>query len=488
MQHRFLPYFVLATLALTLCTTAWAQWSSDPFANLLLSDIPNADQVEPKVVPLADNGFFVSWFNNNPNDPYPNGYDVYLQRLNAAGFEQFPHDGNQIAILTNDSTEDYGLGTDAQGNAYLSFLDTREGANQQVTVTKIANDGTPLWGTTGIHLTSGNPNAHQPKLAVTTDGGVVVFWTDGSRIYLQKLDLNGRTLWPWSSVINHGIVIGEFKANYLNCDIHASDNGSVIISFSRDTGFRSNRYLYANKVSASGRLLWGSGHVKVFDGGSLQLGDFPTFISDGAGGAVFAWYSSRPALQSFVQHINAGGSEAFTHNGVPVSTDTSQIRVEPSASYNPATKEIVVSWEEEDQLQSVSGVYAQKIDANGNRQWTNYGLPIVPLQANAEIFERTVQIGNDAFVFWIDADFYQNSTIQGVKLDTNGNYLCTQFPVSTLQVPKTRPVTAQASNQNTVIAFQDYRSGYFPGNSDITIQNINPDCTLGNTSHKAARK
>ena len=488
MQCRFLSYVLTGLVALTLTTSVWAQWSSDPFTNLALSDIPGADQVQPKAVPLADNGFFVSWFNNNPNDPPPNGYDVYLQRLNAGGFEQFAHDGNQIAKLTNSSTEDYGLGADAQGNALLSFLDTREGGDQQVTVTKIANDGTPLWGPNGIQLTSGSPGAHQPKLAVTSDGFVVVFWTDGKNIYLQKLDANGKTVWPWSSVTNHGIVIGEPKANYLNCDIHASDNGSVILSFSRDTGFRTNRYLYANKVSATGRLLWGSGHVKVFNGGSLQLGNFPTFITDGSGGAVFAWYSSSPALQSYVQRIKADGTEAFAHNGVLVSTNAADVQVAPSASYNPATKDIFVSWEELDQFQSVSGVYAQRIDAAGIRQWSDSGLPIVPLQGNSEIFQRTVQIGNGAFVFWIDEDEFQNATMQGVKLDTNGNYLCSQFAVSSFHVPKSRPFTAQASNQNTVIAFEDYRSGNFPGQGEIFIQNVNPDCTLGTPSKALKRK
>ena len=146
--------------------------------NLALSDIPGADQVQPKVLPLSDNGFFVSWFNNNPNDPPPHGYDVYLQRLNATGYEQFPHDGDQIAKLTNTSTEDYGLGIDSQGNSLLAFLDTREGANQQVTVTKVSPTGQSLWGANGIQVTTGNPGAHNPKIAGTSDGGA---WWRGPR-------------------------------------------------------------------------------------------------------------------------------------------------------------------------------------------------------------------------------------------------------------------------------------------------------------------
>ena len=59
-------------VTLTLAMSAWAQWSSDPSQNLALSNISGADQVQPKVLPLPNDDWYVSWFNNNPNDPPPN--------------------------------------------------------------------------------------------------------------------------------------------------------------------------------------------------------------------------------------------------------------------------------------------------------------------------------------------------------------------------------------------------------------------------------
>ncbi|MEO8725973.1 MAG: hypothetical protein ABI383_07580 [Acidobacteriaceae bacterium] len=462
-------------LGLTLSASAWAQWSSDANQNLALSDIAGADQVQPKLAPLPDSSWYVSWFNANPNDPPPNGYDTYLQRLDPNGIEQFQHDGVQVAKLTNSSTEDYGLDTDAQGNALLAFLDTRENPNQQITAAKMAPNGQPLWGPLGVQLTHGGSNLHSPKIAATSDGGVVVAWTSGSNLVLEKLNANGRPVWPGASVRNPGLVLGETGYNYMLSDLHASDNGSVIVSFSRDHGFRTNRFLYANKISATGALLWGTGHVKVWDGGSLQLGNYPSFIPDGSGGAVFAWYSSNPSLQVFVQHVLANGTEAFAHNGVAVSTNGANVRVDPAASYRPSTQEIFVFWEEEDALQSVSGVYGQKLNATGARQWGDTGLQIVPLGNNAEIFEKTVQIGDGAFAFWVDQQVTQNGTIQGIRLDNAGNTVCAQFPVSSVDSPKSRPWAAIAPSGLTAVAFQDSRSG----NSDIYIQNINPDCSLG---------
>src|SRR4029077_7992696 len=140
--------------------------------------IHGADQVQPKVLPMPNDTWYVSWFNNNPNDPPPNGYDVYYQLLNPNGVEQFPHDGVQVAKLTLSSTEDYGLDSDADGNALLAFLDDRKDPNNpQVTAAKMNSSGMALWGPSGVALTV-DPGSHAaPKIAATTDGDVVVACT-----------------------------------------------------------------------------------------------------------------------------------------------------------------------------------------------------------------------------------------------------------------------------------------------------------------------
>ncbi len=482
MNHRLYYCCSLFSVVLALASASWGQWSSDPNTNLALADIPGADQVQPKLAVLPDNSWYVSWFNNNPNDPPPQGYDTYLQRLNAAGIEQLPHNGVPVAILSNSFTEDYGLAVDSRGNALLAFLDTREGANWQVTATKVAPNGQPLWGSNGVQLTSGNPQAAAPKIVATSDGGIVVAWTGNSAVFLQKLDGDGRLQWQYKRKFNHGIALYEANANYSLCDLHAADEGSVIVSFSRDTGFFSDRHLYTNKISSTGALLWGANHVKVWDGGSLQLGNYPPFLSDGNGGAIFAWYSSRPSLQSYVQHIRADGSEAFAHNGVPASTNTIRVRVDPSASYHAANGDIFLFWEEENSLQSMSGIFAQRFDSTGVRKWGKTGRRIVPLGSNSEILPTTVQVGDGVLAFWIDQSVTQIGTIQAIRLDRAGHTVCSQFPVASAISQKGKMWSGIAPSGLTALAFQDYRNG----NSDLYIQNVNTDCSLGTQTHVRA--
>ena len=126
--------------------------------------------------------------------------------------------------------------------------------------------------------------------------------------------------------------------------------------------------------------------MDIFDVGSLQFGNFPYFVYDGNGGAVFAWYTSIPTLQCYAQHILADGSEAFPHNGSAASTNLTNVRVDPSAAYQPATGAVFLFWTEEDSNQFTNSVNGQNFDSSGNRRWGQDGRVIVPLGADSPNF------------------------------------------------------------------------------------------------------
>ncbi len=460
-----LVYIAAVILCLTIASTAWGQWSSDPMKNLALADKNGDDQVQPKVKALPNNGWYVSWFDGDGA-----GYDVYYQRLNPGGDEQFKHDGAIVAELSNSSTEDYGLDFDKAGNALLAFLDTREGSNQQVTAAKMSPAGKPLWGKRGVQLTKGSSQSNAvPKIAGTSDGNVVVGWTSNTNVVLQKLDPKGHPLW------GKGVVFSESGYSYVLSDLHAADNGSVIISWVRGKGYGSDQQLRANKLSQQGKVLWGKKNVTIFDQGSLQFGEFPYFIPDGKGGALFAWYTNSPALQCFAQHILANGKEAFPHNGSAASTDAVNVRVDPSVSYRAKTDETFLVWTEEDGNQVTNGIYAQKFNSKGGRKWGGTGLVVVPLGSDQQIDAQNVQIGSGVLAFWVDQVTYGSATIQAAKLDGNGKTVCAQFPVSSYSADKARLAAGIAPSGLAAVAFEDDRIG----NNGIYIQNVNSDCSLG---------
>jgi hypothetical protein len=469
MRHRFQLFIVLAA-GLLFSSAAHAQWSSDPMMNLAVATKRMGnDQVQPKVRPLANGNWWVSWFDSNPSAPPPIGYNVFIQAFSANGDPLFQQNGLLVAKLSNSSTEDYGLDFDTQGNALLAFLDTREGEIQQVTAAKISQTGVALWGSHGVQLTRNANSNNDPKITGTSDGGAVVGWNSNNVTVLQKLNPAGQPVW------GSGVVLGASGLTYILADLHAADDGSVIASVVSSKGFGSNSSLLAVKLSSAGKPLWGASPVVVFNGGSLQFGEFPYFIPDGSGGAVFAWYSNSPTLQVYAQHILSDGTLAFPANGSGGSTNTSNVRVSPSVAYNAATSETFLFWTEEDSFQTFNGVSGQKFDSAGNRQWGNDGLTIVPLGTDQQIFVKTVQAASGALVYWVDSPSFTEATIQAIKLNDAGGTLCAQFPVSSVNAQKSGLSAGITPEGLSALAFQDYRFS----NSEIFIQNVNPNCSLG---------
>ncbi len=254
---------------------ARAEWSDDPALNLVLGDLAN-DQVQPKLAPTADGGFYVSWFDNAAG-----GYDVRLQRVDAAGNEMWAHNGVLVADRGFSSTQDYGLAVDHADTALVAFNDDR-GATESVTVAGVGVDGTPLWGATGVQVAaSGTLLFGPPAVAVASDGFAVVAWSQDGDVVVQKLDAAGAPQW------GSGVTLVPAAGSYYVGNLHPADGGSVILSIVT----YSSRHLLAQKLGADGSLLWGSSPVAVFDGGSLGTRIFGDGFETGSTGG---WSVTAP--------------------------------------------------------------------------------------------------------------------------------------------------------------------------------------------------
>lgn len=469
MRIAGLRFTIVVALAGALPSLATAQWSSDPANNLVLADRGN-EQVQPKIVPTADGGFYVSWFDNATG-----GYDVYLQRLDAGGNEQWAHNGVLVADRNLSSTEDYGLDIDADGNALIAF-GYQDGGIVQVLAQKVAPDGTLLWGDPGILVSADTADTHAPKISATGDGGIVVGWTssEGS-VAAQKFDADGNGLWG-----ANGITIDPASGIFFFADVHGDADGNAIVSWVPYIG--SSHDLWAQKLAAAdGSNLWGADPVEVFDGsgGALQFGNFPSFIPDGSGGAVFVWYTVGATGLVHAQHIASDGTPAFAQNGVLASTDSSQNHFEPDGAYDPASGDIYAVWHETDLLQGQIGVYAQRIDSTGARQWGDGGLVLVPLSSVDQTEMTALPVaGGGMIAAWSTGDFPSATPLHAARLDTDGNYVWASQIVDFSTEPNdTARLTGAVSTDGYFAYAWTAGAGTFAG--DIHAQNVNPDGTLG---------
>ncbi len=456
---------LLATLAAT--APARAGWSSDPAANLIVAD-GSGEQVQAKLVPRADGGCYLSWFSNNAT-----GYDVRLQRLSANGDELWGHNGVLVADRSYSSTQDYGLAVDAAGNALLAFRDDSAGPDR-IVAAKIDPDGTPLWGNPGIEVSGSMGFLAAPKIAGTDDeGDVVVAWIQDSDTVLQRLDAAGAEQWA-----HGGLALAHSGDTFALADLHAAAGGSVIVSWVRYVTFLGDKQLWAQKLDAAGAPLWGAGHVRVFDlaGGSLQFGNFPPFVPDGSGGALFAWYTSAPALQVRAQRLASNGAELFLHNGVEVSTDGTHLRVAPAAAFDATSGTTSVFWVELNTLQSQFGLYGQRLNGTGAPLWGATGRALVPIGATELTQVRALPTDDGAMVAWAETLGFDDQPIHAARVDAAGDFVWTP---SIVDVKSSATSTSRLAAIVGVHGFAILAWTDGDGARDLKAQDLGLDATLG---------
>jgi hypothetical protein len=307
-----------------------------------------------------------------------------------------------------------------------------------------------------------------PVIAAAPGGGAYVAWTQDNTVRVQRLDASGTAVWGSDTVLTPPS--GNFSVN----DAHPSGSG-VILSFIKDNGFGSPRHLYAQHVDSTGVTTWAATHVKVFDGGSLQFGNFPDFEVDGSGGGIFSWYDTAAGLQCYVQHILANGTEAFAHNGVSVSTDAIQQRVSPDISYDASSAEITVAWTELNSTQSMRGVSAQRIDAGGTRLWGSTGKVLAALSGDDFGNVRAQVSGTNSFVVWTRDTGSGSDVIEGLRLDSSGTIDVATFDISSTPASKFRLRETLTGAGDVVLVWNDNGSG----TDDVIGQNVQADGSLG---------
>ncbi|MDZ4753419.1 MAG: dockerin type I domain-containing protein [Phycisphaerae bacterium] len=465
-MHRLSVWTTGCVLLLALVTAAPGQWIADAALNTPVCDAVG-DTVQPKVAPAPDGGTYVSWFDNRDG-----GYDVYLQRITRDGVALWATNGILIADLANSSTQDYGLCADGAGGVYLAFLDTRFGGTV-VTVTRVDQDGVQVWGSTGKQVSNGG-SVGQPAVALSGDGRPVAAWVRDSVTEARRLEPDGTFAWPVP------VTLSAPAAQLWVADAQSGDGTSVILSMVRQTGFAGAKTLWAQKLDASGASLWPRAHVKVFTAGSLQFGNFPNFLSDGAGGAVFAFYTTGP-LQSWAQRVTADGSPAWGANGIAVTvTSAGRERTGPGFAFDPVTQRTYVAWEERIANTSQYGVTAQAFDAGGARLWGDDGTVIEPVVANfgTHDIEGEVFDGHATFAYVRDLAF-NNGTLFAAQLDDSGALLLNSpLALSSTASGHSRVETifnAGPWGASFVAIWQDSRDG----DQNLYGQAMNPDGSLG---------
>lgn len=465
--------FLLATLLAAV--VAPAQWNNNPAANTPIAAIPN-EQTLAKLAVTPDGGVYVGWF-----DSRSGSYAVYVQRLDPGGDEVWQPGGVLVSgNPQSTSLVDWDLIADSAGGCVLTFTDTRAGSDLDVYAYRLAPDGTLLWGPNGVTLSNNGDYEPNPRVVEASDGDFVFAWanTGTATVHLQRLDPNGVPRYP-----GDGLAIpGDPGATPGFVAIAAGTGGDVILAWVRTIAFTGNKHIHAQKYDALGNPLWNGGvRVAVFDQASVPFAHQPRLIPDGAGGALCGWHFAAGSLFSArVQWLQANGAEAWSHNGVDVSTSANS-KFDPALVWEPVSQQLRVAWNERNVAQTTWGIFAQGIGAGGQRLWGTAGVTLLPIDTMVKLAPVAAPLGQGMAVAVLHEPLVP--LLKEVRVFGLDGLGAIQWSTAASTVPseKLRLALATTPSGSSLLAWTDLRgAGY-----DIFGQAVGLDGAVGLTLAQA---
>ena len=458
---------------------AFAQWTSNTAVNTTICN-ESGDQATPKVAMTSDGGCYIMWFDNR----VPN-YKVYLQKLDPAGNPLFGTNGLLVSSHPqNTFLQDFNIDVDANDNAVIVFTDTRNGTLNPFAYL-VSPSGVLLWGANGISLTDSTAVSQNiPVVAVTSDGNYVFAWTYASgpnRIAIQKLDVNGNPQWGSAPLKFRG----TGTENFSYARLVKSDAGSVIMSWDAWTGnfaTSSSIKLFIQKFSSAGTKLWTDPQDTIQNLGRMSgISFIPYSISDGNNGTVLCWQDDRNTdarASVFVQRINSNGVIQFPKNGSEGTLLSSNNHFLPTVTYLNSTQETVMFWTETNGGQTVvGGLYGQKFNSTGDRQWSDNGIEFKSLDNNQLSFIQSYNKDTTVIVNFSETQFGSaNVLVKGMRTGPSGISQWSGSIVTASSSSGSKIRKQSAMDKNSGMTVMAWSTG------DIIAQNMNFDGSFGISS------
>jgi hypothetical protein len=223
----------------------------------------------------------------------------------------------------------------------------------------------------------------------------------------------------WALWIQDGLpVCTGTNPQYLDLRIISDAAGGAIVAW-RD--YRGLDLIYAQRVHSSGAVQWTANGVAVCTTSSSQFE--PQITPDGSGGAIIVWEDYRNGnADIYAQRINAWGARQWAADGVAICTATTDQHFPQVVSDGAGGA--IITWASNDDVEpdSVTLVYAQRVDAYGTAQWTAGGMIVSSSIWQCDNPQIISDGMNGAIIIWLDYRYsgQPNPRIYAQRIDGSG--------------------------------------------------------------------
>ncbi len=391
---------------------AEAQWGSDPGENVMISGAAK-DQREPAVVSDGAGSVIICWRDYRYTASIFGG-EIFVQKIDSAGMIRWTEDGLQV------------------------------------------------------NASALNKGHFRPLMTEDQDSGAIIVWNRGPLnfynydIFAQRLNGSGEKIWPLNDV-----TISDTAGTESFHKVVSDHAGGALITWSYLPGTPGTTDIYAQRVDANGNILWKKNGVAVCTAGESQSN--PALAWDGYGGAIIVWEDSRAGIGTvniFAQRIDAEGNIQWQTDGLEICDFQDKLQVCDIVGDGAGGAVIVFS-----QQGNPPGLYAQRINDSGDRQWGNNGVKISSTFADQTMCDAVPGEDGGVMVTWQESRgqdydiFAQHFTAEGLALwDENGT------PVSVGIGDQMNPVAVVDGTGGLIITWQDRRTDSW---GDLYAQRLN---------------
>ncbi len=338
-------------------------------------------------------GVIVTWTDGrtDPAEWWPS----YTQRVSAAGVAQWASDGLTLAAA---GALAGGLDPtpDGAGGALFAWSDFSE-YDPTVRVQRLNAAGAPQLAAGGVRATA-VPSTLQRGGAVVHDGanGAWVVWAEQ---FGTGQHLRARRLGPTGTPLGATVLLSDAPGDKYVLGAFGDGSGGLIVGWSIYL-LGSDAGMFAQHVDAGGTSLWAHNGVVVSSATTYHYS--PLMTPDGAGGAFFAWGAYTSDYDVRAQRVDATGALPWGTNGLAVCTAPNFQYVGAVASDGAGG--LLCAWSDYRQPSNV-GIYAQRMSAGGTARWAADGVLLASYGTSNAFPRAMVTDGAKGAIVLIDSKY-----------------------------------------------------------------------------------